>query len=405
MKRWVLVTGAAAVLMGFIIWRLDDLRDWVRSTRGDREGIAAVVPALHTTTPNGQGGASPAAPAVTSVPAKETAGAARKSETGVVAAVARSVNSTQSGSNTVDDSQASAPVAALVAIPPGQAEYPPVQSQSPARPSWAPSLPRQEPARGPSATYLKKLAEIAALGGRLPQRQIDGLYAYLNTRFADQSGMNLAEFNAVKNNILDTLLSQASVPQELGARMAAWSRDRTQDDLFRAYCVQHFVFYWEHRWRLPGTAAHDPEAATMLRAYWAAAQETQNSLSGTALAGLARISERDSTVDRSQVASKVLATALDPNVDECSRIAAVQLCGEMGLSGVVPEARRLAEDAGSIPLRLAAIAALGQTGGVAEQSFLNGLAASPRHGVLGRAVEAALLRLRDGRASAVQVSQ
>jgi hypothetical protein len=60
---------------------------------------------------------------------------------------------------------------------------------------------------------------------------------------------------------------------------------------------------------------------------------------------------------------------------ELARITALQVCAQLGVKDVLPLALQFAESAKSIPLRVSAIAAVGQLGGAEVTAYLENLAA------------------------------
>jgi hypothetical protein len=230
-----------------------------------------------------------------------------------------------------------------------------------------PASPRPVPARLPGLTapagthacYLALLREADGLGEALPAERIEALRALLRTPHAPDAGLSLAEFNAVKNDVLDALIRQKRLPAGLGRQIAEMSRDRSLDPQWRDYCVQHLALYCERRWPAGSRMGADADAQAIQSACWSAVEETQGATAGTALIGLERLSRQYLEFDRARVADWALLLARSGNCSEAARTTALQVCGQMGVTAVLPAAREVAGSKASLPLRLSAIATIG----------------------------------------------
>ena len=131
----------------------------------------------------------------------------------------------------------------------------------------------------------------------------------------------------------------------------------------------------------------DQEKANLRNALWQAVGETDTSIAGTALLALLDISGGQSPaaagspsttgIDRAQLGQTALKLATDDNCGQLARITAVQVCGRMQIEQALPVLEQLAQTAPSIPLRIAATAALGDIGGTEAVQLLQRLAESP----------------------------
>ena len=87
----------------------------------------------------------------------------------------------------------------------------------------------------------------------------------------------------------------------------------------------------------------------------AASRETESSIGGTALLGLERLSQLDPKIDRAAIATRAASCAANASTHLQTRIAAVQLCGEMQIKSSVSTLRALADDqSANTVLRLSA---------------------------------------------------
>lgn len=166
--------------------------------------------------------------------------------------------------------------------------------------------------------------------------------------------MSAQEVSAL-NDAMDAELEAEEIPADFGARMEALFRDRTADEMARNFAVQHLERFAQAR-AVRGTWDADSEEARRVRAALEdAARETENSLGGTAMLALARLSEIDPHVDRAALASRSVSLVADASALLSSRIAAAQLCGILGVRSALPSLRALAADPSApAPLRLSA---------------------------------------------------
>lgn len=126
--------------------------------------------------------------------------------------------------------------------------------------------------------------------------------------------------------------------------------DATQPEVFRNYALQHLG-----AWLLEGRGGHEA-----LGRVWQASREVESSIGGTALIALAALSGEPGRVRPGDLAQALQDAIRSPNSSDLSLIAAIQVGGEVGLQGAEAAVLALAGDgARSVPVRMAAIAALG----------------------------------------------
>ena len=209
--------------------------------------------------------------------------------------------------------------------------------------------------------YEAMLAEVSALGEKLSDKQIADLYGFLKRPLYQFKGMDAPSVASLKNQVMDRLLEQKTIPADYGAEMIGLYRNRANDTLLRNFAVQHLELYAGARQVRGGYDAASDEALNIRSALDAASRETDSSIGGTALLGLERLSRLDAQVDRAAIATRAAACAANASADLQSRIAAVQVCGEMRIQASGATLRALADDpAANTVLRLAAKHALSQ---------------------------------------------
>ena len=241
--------------------------------------------------------------------------------------------------------------------------------------------------------YHDIMNEVRGLGKDLSGERVAELMEFLNSKFNGQNGLDLLAFNAIKNDLLEKLIDQKNIPEGLGQYMVDMYRDRSLDVVWRDYCVQHFPRYLEAKYP-EGISSDNSEAKAMRYALWDAVNETESSIAGTALIALEKISKMDPQCDRQKIANQAFAYARDDGCPVPARITAMQLCGVMGQPQILPTAKSVATAASSIPLRMSAIATIGDVGGQGDIGFLENIVKSSDSYYIKNSAQSALKRLK-----------
>ena len=209
--------------------------------------------------------------------------------------------------------------------------------------------------------YWARKNAIRQLGARLSQPELYALYAFLTTKLESQN-FDAETFNSLKNDVLDILVLQEPLPQDLAAQMVSMFRDESLDDMWREYCVQHFIHYYERKWPAGLSAEQDPERMALESVYWEAAAEMKTRVAGTALIGLEKLSRTHEEIDRRQLAEATARMAFLEEGHSGSKLTAIRLCGQMELKETLPATRQLLATSTNTLLQLAAIASIGDMG-------------------------------------------
>ena len=207
--------------------------------------------------------------------------------------------------------------------------------------------------------YESRWNAISKLSKTLSLEQREILYDFLLSKEKPEN-LSAENFYEIKNDLLNQLREQASPPPELTGVLTAMYQDKDQDPVIRDYAIQHLSCWY--------SVVGDKKAIS--QNLWQAAGERGESLSGTALLGLQKLSASSPEIDSKQVAAAALSLAQDTKVNPLTRITAVQVCGQMGLKQVSSLARNLADTSDSLPLRLSALATLGDLGGNENLRYL-----------------------------------
>ena len=207
--------------------------------------------------------------------------------------------------------------------------------------------------------YDSALRHVAKLGDSLSENQIADLYKFLKIPLHEFAGIDAPKVASLKNQVMDKLLEQRTLPADYAAEMSALYRDRSNDELLRNFAVQHLDLYAGALDVRGGYDAASPVAAQMRATLATASHETSSSIGGTALLCLERLSQLDPNIDRAAVASQAAQYAANASTHIQSRIAAVQLCGKMRVLSSAATLRAIVNDSASnTALRLAAQNAL-----------------------------------------------
>jgi hypothetical protein len=287
----------------------------------------------------------------------------------------------------------SAPHAAAI-IEPGLQPYPDLATME-RDPRLSPAI-KLIAGFGETKEYGPRYDATARLGAQLSRPEIDALYAFMDTRFVEQTDLSQLAYNALKNQVLGVLIHQDQMPLDLGGRILAMFRDTGQDIVWRNYCLQFFVEYYETRWPArPGDSrAIEGERLAFRRAFDEALTDTSNGIAGTALLGMQKLASAYPEFQAGDITTYAAAVAADNNASELDRMAALNVAAQMGEEGIRDVARDLARRGDSDALRRSAIAALGYVGNEEDVVFLGSLEkeASTR---LHKAIRVSLERLRD----------
>lgn len=242
--------------------------------------------------------------------------------------------------------------------------------------------------------YHVESERVRRMGRELDAARIQEWYAFLDTPHSQSMRLSQQEFNSLKNDVLDNLISQTTLPEGLGFLLVELYSDAKLGDVFRDFCIQRMMLYYEARWSSGPSDANDMESMAVRNAYWRAVQEQGTSIAGSALIGLERLSRTYPEFDRHRVRQSVVSLANSDATPLQTRITALQLCGIMGETTALATARRLAQEGGSIPLQLAAIATIGDLGSAGDAVFLESRLEATRDRLQKTAIETALAKLR-----------
>ena len=216
------------------------------------------------------------------------------------------------------------------------------------------------------APFAMRHQAIRRLGSNLSVDDIRRLYAFLERRSCDDALMP-ESLAALKNDVVNILMSQLVLPAELPGRMIAMFKDTTHDEVWRDYCVQHLGSIYK-------LVRDEADKKAISDVFWLGADMKTGSIPGTALIALMNNS-REPGCGENKLAEKVFQILADGSFSDAARITAFQVGAQLQLKNVVPMARQWAAG-GSMPVRASAIACVGVLGDRTDVEWLKPLVAS-----------------------------
>lgn len=265
----------------------------------------------------------------------------------------------------------------------------------PVAPDWVklPAPIRLICGQGETKDYRTRIVAVHQLGTSLCAEDVQALYWLLRQKSSSQADLSPEAFATLKNDTLEALLRQSTLPADLGNEILGMFRDCTTDPVWRDYCVQHLPMYIERRWP-DVTAPADPDRAEIFTAFNEGLQEKDSGIAGTALLSLYRLVGKTPEADFAAIRQNALTIAQDGSCASETRVTAMGICGLTGQTAILPEARILAQTAEVLPLRLASIATIGCLGTQQDKELLESLR-SGSDVRLFKAADAALKRLKE----------
>lgn len=195
-----------------------------------------------------------------------------------------------------------------------------------------------------TASTAERLRLVHALPDDLSETDREALATFLKHGRNDEIEL------VIKNDLMNKLRNQRTLPPELTGVLLGLYADRGQNITVRIYALQHLRPQYELT-----------REAEIREAFYEALNETDNEIAGGALLALRYLSmEYPEEFNTALISRRAAEIALDPGVHSLTRLTAVQVAAMFNHTEIEPEIRKLAEDsAASLTLRLAAIGGLG----------------------------------------------
>ena len=241
-------------------------------------------------------------------------------------------------------------------------------------------------------------AAINELTVNLASDDVAALIEFLLVPHDEDSGVSRTIYNVLRNDVLEVLVRQDTMPDGLGGLMVAMLRNPEEDSVWRDYSMQYMAEYYRRRWVPESDIEYDPagrdERLQMLAAFRDAFNQTEDTLAGTALIGFEALARHYPEIDAAEAAASALRIAGEQQMSAASRLTALRICATLGEQQVLSTARQLAQIGETTPLRMAAIATLGDLGSTDDLPLLNALSGAAEPGIA-RIATAARTRLAE----------
>lgn len=125
------------------------------------------------------------------------------------------------------------------------------------------------------------------------------------------------------------LIRSGKEPEQLGRKMIAMLRDETQHHVWREYTVQFIPDFFNRNFD-PADLNQADEILMkgLTEVLWQMTEETQASLSGTALIKLNDLSQNFSNIDQKRLREVASQMATDESIDSASRMGVIRVLTE-----------------------------------------------------------------------------
>ena len=226
-----------------------------------------------------------------------------------------------------------------------------------------------------TASTAERLRQVHALPDDLSAADREAVARYL--KYGENSDIELV----IKNDLMNKLRNQKTLPPELTGVLLDLYSDRKQNVTVRIYALQHLRPQYE--------LTRD---AAIRQAFYDALNETDNEIAGGALLALRDLcTEYPKEFDTAVISRRAAEIARDGNVSNLTRLSAVQVAAMLDNAEIEPAIRSLAENSSTpLTLRLSAIAGLGQLKRPESRPTLEQLARNK--GPEGKAARMALIK-------------
>lgn len=212
--------------------------------------------------------------------------------------------------------------------------------------------------KDPGTSFYSRLTAARNLSEYLNRSSINVLFSFLD-RYNSDDYLPSGKLNALKNDVANAILAQATPAQGFGEHLIDMHNDPKHDAVWRDYCIQ-FLGDWHPR------ADRESRREEIRETLWDAASRDWT-IAGTALISLYRV---ENSIDRSRLAKKAYQIASSSESSSASRTTALQICATTGHEKALPLARDIAHSDAEIPLRVSALGAIGILGDSSDGDIL-----------------------------------
>lgn len=231
----------------------------------------------------------------------------------------------------------------------------------------------------------QRMNALRRLNRTITPEDVKALVWFLDVHSSGQTNLPPAQMNALKNDVLDVLLRQDTHVEGLATELVRMFNDEQHDIMWRDYCIQYLATCYVQTQSAADTQTNAPinsatatgtDPQAIESAYWQAIKQKDTTIAGTALLGLIQLTgyTNRAAFDTNKIGTAAVSLATDPMTSEPSRITAMRICAMMNRTDVLPTARTVAQTGETIPLRMSAIATLGDLGKSDDRELLESLA-------------------------------
>jgi hypothetical protein len=193
-----------------------------------------------------------------------------------------------------------------------------------------------------------------------------------------------------KNDLMNVLRLQADRQDQVANVLMGVARDEAQDPVVREYALQHLAL-------LCGAA---PETRGAVHEFLRElADAPGRNLAGTSLISLYRLAEYSGFKEKDELVADAFSLASSTDTDIPTRLTALQVCMLLGDARALALARNIVNESESVPLKMSAIATLGEMGTMSDALALEQMidhTERPLRGAVAGALERLMERLSDG---------
>ena len=218
----------------------------------------------------------------------------------------------------------------------------------------------------PRASIVDRVERVHRMGGEtLSLEQINVLFEFSRNSAAREE--NIAALRYLKNEVFALLRVQALAQSNLATCFRSIVQDSAQDLVVRDYALQHMACWYGDG------ADKTKKTKETIQSVLIETTTNRTRLSGTALLGLHYASVADTTFNTNLVNRLALQIIADPSFCEASRITAIQICAERGITYALPVIDATVRGTADSVLKASAIAAIGKLGNQADLQYLRSL--------------------------------
>jgi len=231
-----------------------------------------------------------------------------------------------------------------------------------------------------------RLRALRKLGTQLTAGKSDVLSKLLESKYRSFSLNNSQEYVLV-NEVLELLGMQSTDTFDFGHFAGRVISNADEDEVVRDYAVQHLGIWY----------AAQPHNENIDNIFWKALEIKNAAIAGTSLLALHRLINIHPQIDAARLADAASSIIRNDTCGSASKVTALRICAAMNAPGTLEYASNVVHNENSLPLRLSAVAALGELGDVGAGKLLQELINNSGDLQIKAAVEAALKKLSQKR--------